>query len=117
MCIGPARPRERGLKPECGAGSAGAAALSAVALILVRRNSASGSGYAAGSVLCQSRGVHADSADGGPVPSALRAVLDDEAHGVDVDLVLGQLFAEGGDDRLGGLLGCAIAERDVGRPG
>jgi hypothetical protein len=33
VCIGPARPRERGLKPERGAGSAGAAALSAVALI------------------------------------------------------------------------------------
>jgi len=82
-------------------------------LILVRRNSASGSGCAAGPELRQSGGVQADGADGGPVPCALRAVPDDEAHGVDVDLAFGQLFAEGGDDRLGGLLGCAVTERDV----
>jgi hypothetical protein len=81
-----ARPCARGLKPGRAAGSAGAAERSGAALILVRRNSASESGCVAGPVLRECGRVQADGADGGPVPIAFGAVLDDETHGVDVDL-------------------------------
>ena len=43
-------------------------------------------------------------------------LLDDETHGADIDLAFRQLLAQGFDDRLGDLVGCAVAERDVGRP-
>lgn len=43
-------------------------------------------------------------------------LLDDETHGADIDLAFGQLLAQGFDDRLGDLVGSAVAEREVGRP-
>ena len=73
-------------------------------------------GCAAGPELCQGGRAQVDGSDGGPVPVALGAVLNHEAYSADLDLAGGQLHAQGGDDRLGGLLGCALAERDVGRP-
>lgn len=39
---------------------------------------------------------------------ALRAVLDDEAHSADADLACRQMHAQGGVNRLGGLLGRAV---------
>jgi hypothetical protein len=53
--------------------------------------------------------VQADGGDSGPVPVAFGVVLDDEAHGVDVDLTFGQLPAQGRNNRLVGLLGCCCS--------
>ena len=65
-------------------------------------------------MLSQRGRAQPDGCNPSPVPIALGAILNHKADCGYVDAAGWQLNAKSGDDRLGGLLACAVAERDMG---